>query len=403
MAAASTKLNRTVFDHIPKTAGTSIRTLIATALGESGARSDPARPHHVAIACAGSSRFVHGHLWFYPGEQLAPGWYYATLLRDPIDRFLSQYFFHRQLREQVLSGAIRDIVVSAAVHQDLECYLDDAREDIRRSYMNVQACHFAARVCERPHELDAHTLFEAAVASLEDYDLVGTYADLPEFVTVYCRALELPTQNLPRLNVTSDRKHERDLTKFVAKKLRATNGVDYMILDWARRRFVCQAADSRTASPKRGAGSEETKRGVSFGTREIEILDVECGIFDTAPTAPSRKRARLRLLCRSAIVEHDLTMGLGVRNVDGDTVLASNTKILGVPLAISSPRDFLVEAEFTPDFPAGDYQVTVALHKGVTHIEHCYHWIDGAAHFRVGPGRCSDDDPCATNLTIALR
>jgi hypothetical protein len=84
--------SRLIFDHIPKTAGVSIVTALSDVFGEGGALVPYISPHHIAIASAGPRRFLAGHLWFYPSESLAEGWFYATLLRDPVDRFLSQFF-----------------------------------------------------------------------------------------------------------------------------------------------------------------------------------------------------------------------------------------------------------------------------------------------------------------------
>jgi len=89
-------------------------------------------------------------LWFAPGESLAQGWYYCTLLRDPVERFISQYWFNRNAAMQ--SGADaqnqhlqKDPQVLAAHHCNLEEYLRLQATAIVRSYTNVQSAHFAQR------------------------------------------------------------------------------------------------------------------------------------------------------------------------------------------------------------------------------------------------------------------
>src|SRR5665213_3542489 len=89
---------RTIFDHLPKTAGTSVRAALSNALEDSGDLVETPCPHHIALREGSARRYIAAHLWFYPGEMLAHDWYYATVVRDPIDRFVSQYYFYRSHR-----------------------------------------------------------------------------------------------------------------------------------------------------------------------------------------------------------------------------------------------------------------------------------------------------------------
>jgi hypothetical protein len=389
---------RTVFDHIPKTGGTSIAAVIAEAMGETARLPESTYPHHVIIGAAGPRRFISAHIWFYAGENLVSGWYYATLLRDPVDRFLSQYHFQRQHRELVLSGAIDEVVTVAAVHQDLGTYLDDTSSDIRRSYTNIQACHFAARLCERPHELSESQLLEAALTSLEDYDLVGVYNEIQGFADSYCRALGRPERALPRLNLTRERSFEPELSPGIREKLRAANAVDFALLDWAHKRFCGRRAASCNAFTRSSKNRVAAAKGVNIGTREIEILAAECRTIE-ADTVPPCPLMSVRLTCRSKIFERDLTVGVAIRDCDGNTVGGANTRTLKIPVVIPVPQDFLVHIGFNPAFPAGDYSVTFALHKGNTHLDRCYHWFDDAVQFSVAPGRDGDGD---IGITIAV-
>src|SRR5438876_863058 len=116
---------RTIFDHIPRTGGTSVKLALAAALGECVDVSEVTCPHHAAVTIARDRRAIGSHLWFYPGESLAPGFLYATILREPVQRFLSQYAFYRMHRAHVRDGRIAEPDVVAAVDGDLEAYLRD--------------------------------------------------------------------------------------------------------------------------------------------------------------------------------------------------------------------------------------------------------------------------------------
>jgi hypothetical protein len=368
---------RTVFDHIPKTAGTSVRAALATALGEPVDVSETTSPHRVAVSLSGERRCIASHLWFYPGETLAPGWYYATLLRDPVDRFLSQYFFYRGHQTEVWRGTMTDPQVVAAVQLDLEQYVADSA--VRRSYTNVQAIHFAWRMCDAPEDLDDVRLLDAAIASLEDYDLVGVFADVPAFLDEYCDALTAPRQTLPWLNVTAGRPHVADVPPFVNEHLRASNTVDTVLHEWAHQRFADRQRPRRANSRTRAIAPP-----ANFGSRQIEILSSHCeGEASGSGVVPKGERVMVRVCCRASVAAAALTAGIAVRDRQGVLVYATNSRLLGIPLTLSGPQTFELSFGLPVPLEVGEYRVTLALHKGLSHLEGCYHWLENAASFVV--------------------
>ncbi len=388
-------MTKTIFDHVPKTAGTSIKEALAAAIGERGELPETSYPHHVLVAAAGARRFIGSHIWFFPGDKLAADWYYCTLLRDPVDRFLSQYYFHRAMRAEVLEGSMTDPVVIAAVNHKLEDYLADDSGDVRRSYMNMQAAHFARRVCDAPELLDEAKLLDAAVSSLEEYDLVGVFSDSQGFVDAYCQDLALPRQSLPVLNVTRDRKQAGDIPTSLIQHVRASNRVDLALYDWAQRRFLRQR--DNIARSVHGSGrrneitgnrarhcDQEKDSAVNFGSRQIELMTAYClGRQSASATIHAGETVTVQLSCHAFAAEEDLTVGIGVRDSSGVTVCSSNTKILGIRMAVQADKSLQLAISFEAWLPAGEYRVTLALHKGITHLDGCYHWVENATRFTV--------------------
>lgn len=381
---------------MPKTAGTSVKAALATALGEPADLPETTCPHHVAIRLAGVRRCISAHMWFYPGETLAPGWYYATVLRDPVDRFLSQYFFYRGHQEEVRRGTITDPDVVAAVHLGLEDYLADSAA--RRSCTNVQATHFAWRMCDAPEDLDDVSLLDAAIASLEDYDLVGVFADVPGFVDVYCDALSVPRQTMPRLNVTAARSDVTDVSPFVIERLRASNAVDAAVYAWAHQRF---RRFTRRCSGPAAKRARSVASPANFGNRRIEILSSHCeGTASGSPRVGLGERVVVRLSCRASVATDALTAGVAVRDAHSVLVYATNSRLLGVPLTVSGPQTFEFSFVFMPPREVGEYRVTLALHEGLSHQEGCYHWMENATSFVIRTARTerSHQDPPVGDL-----
>jgi Wzt-like putative exopolysaccharide export protein len=380
----ATASSRTVFDHIPKTAGTSVRAALATALGEPLDVEEVTCPHRVAVSQAGERRCIASHMWFCPGETLAPGWYYATLLREPVERFLSQYFFYRGHRTEVWRGTMTDPLVVAAAKFDLEHYLADPA--LRRSYTNVQAIHFAWRMCDAPEDLDDARLLDAAVASLEDYDLVGVFADVPGFLDAYCDGLSASRQTMPRLNVTAKRARVADVPPLMIGHLQASNTVDTALYEWARQRF----ADRRRPRPAAGR-ARAIAPPANFGDRLIEILSSRCeGAASGSAVVQTEERVVVTASCRALVAADALTAGIAVRDQSGALVYATNSRLLGIPLTLPGPQTFELSFVLPLPLPVGEYRVTLALHKGLSHLEGCYHWLENAASFVVRaacPGR----------------
>jgi hypothetical protein len=391
---------RTIFDHIPKTAGTSVKEAMAAAVGERGELAEEGcYPHHTAVARAGQHRFLASHFWFYAGETLAADWYYSTLLRDPLDRFFSQYYFHRQLCEQVTQGMIIDPVVIAAVHQEMEVYLQNNRPDVKRSYTNSQAFHFASRVCHKPDELDDRQLLDAAIASIEEYDLVGVYTDMQGFIDLYCRDLNLPQQALPQLNVTRHRKTPQDFPPAIIEKLRACNAVDNALYGWAKARFEQHRDKGIIVSTLRRRDTSDIDDALNFGSRDIEILSTTfLGKDGAGSPVAQNDTVEVRFACRATVAEPDLNVGIAVRDSQGNNVCATNSRILGEPIVVSGAQLFSLSVLFDACLAAGDYQVTIVMCKGFSHLEGCYHWLENAVQFSV----FGEETSATKDLTIRI-
>lgn len=392
----STK-TRLIFDHLPKTAGTSIVAAFSSAFGESADLAGVSNMHFQTVRSAGSRRLLAGHLWFAPGETLADGWYYCTLLRDPIDRFLSQYWFYRAFARQLPrdpDGGILspDLQVRAAGTLELEEFLEQDDPRIKRSFTNVQAVHFAQRVCNDPQILAGKAMLDAAIEALEEYDLVGAFEDLQGFVDAACRDLGLESVELPRLNVTPERRRPVDTPKHLLRQLRLANEVDLDLYDWARKRFFEKKyapamARERTASSTHRvphASRVVAPQTLEFGTRELEILSVRCAGEQSGTSAIlSGELLHVALECEAKIPIDDYTIGIAVRDGRGQLIYGVNSRLLGLRLSIAHREVFRKDLVLQVRLFVGEYWVSVALHKGETHVDGCYHWVENAASFAV--------------------
>jgi hypothetical protein len=381
--------SRLVFDHIPKTAGTSISSALERMFGQSPGLPEYFNSHLHVISAAGTRRVLGGHLWFTPHEPLAPGWYYCTLLRDPIDRFLSQYWFYRSQGQKwaAQSGGLphEDPQVQAAADLDLEQFLASSDSRIRLAFQNVQAVHFARRLTSAPNVLSPDSLFKAAVASLEEYDLVGTFDDLQGFLDAISQDIGLARVELPRLNVTENRRQERETPEHLIAVMREANGVDLKLYEWARERFAARPRPTAgSAAPAEAASATSEASRFEFGNREALIRTVECrGVQSGSREIKSGENLAIAVEFEARRALEDMTIGIAVRDKQGNLVYGTNTRLMGMAVPVPHAGVFRGEFRLEARLGPGEYGVTIALHRGVSHDEGCYHWLDRASNFEV--------------------
>ena len=369
---------RLVFDHIPKTAGNTIVAALAEAFAVPA--SLLSMPHY---RLPFGEELLAGHLWYFPGEELRDDYLYASAVRHPVDRSLSQFFFHRLVA--ATPDAPADPQLDACRGRSLDDLLRHGTEGELQFLSNVQVRHFARRIVDRPEDLDDDDLFEAAVQSAAEYDVIGTTEDLSSFVAACCDLAERPRPGaLPRLNVGE----REEVSSFARANLAHLNGADIRLWEWAR----------QPRPPGRSRrGSSRPSGTADFGTREIEVTDVH--VHDRRNRLGRRSggiAVEVSLLARRTI--DDLAIGVELRSDDLD--FGANTRLLGRRISIDRPGRYRATFEWPGPVGAGRYTITAALHRGWDHHDGCYHWREPAGH-HVVKGR-TGSGPTPSDVTFAL-
>lgn len=286
-----------------------------------------------------------------------------------------------------MAGGAMGPIVAAATQKNLLEYLHDPNPEIQNNHTNWQARYFASRLCANLRGLNDDQLLRTAICSLEEYNLVGIYDNLQEFFEKYCEDLGIAATELPKLNVTK----ENTLVPKIPAELRdmvlARNRVDSALYEWAANRFAGNRRAQRrapTAWSDRVSGAEAP---LSFGDRQIEMLAVRMGGFGLmSPSVEPGATVKVSVACHATIIEPDLTIGYAIQNAEGHAIAGSNTRIVGVKVGVLQEGDFDIEMDFPAPENTGEYTITLALHKGLTHLDGCYHWWEHAARLSVKRG-----------------
>jgi hypothetical protein len=367
---------RLIFDHVPKTAGVSAGTALARSFGE---EPRVLQLPHFKLPFDGPDDLIAGHFWFYRGEPLHGDWLYATLLREPIERAVSHFFFVRLVAET--PDAPDDPQIGRFRGRDFDELLRRSDPADLDHLTNVQARHFAARVVDQPEALDDDELFAAAVEAISEYDIVGLTDDVTGFVDRCCVASGRPR---PESVETLNAREGEPLSDDIRQRVAEFNRADLRLWDWARARGPIDVPRRRPSGPPPG-------RPVDFGTREVEIEAARCRVGADAP-----RTLVVEVDLASHIAVDDLTVGVEVS--DGRHEMGTNTRQQDLALSMR-PGDRMSLSFEWEGAVAGSYRVAVAAHRGPDHSHGCFEWIDPAVTADVAePPAAESPSPDADGL-----
>lgn len=270
-------MDRYVFLHVPKTAGSSLISIFRTILGpEEVGPNIAARFDEIDPADFARYRMVVGHLRYdqlrhFPGRRL------LTFLRDPVDVIVSKYFYYRRIPD----GAAEFFEPHVRLCRELPLpeFLQHAGR--LKAFFNDAVWRFAGLGRHGPFtpESDALALARERLASC---DFVGIYEELADSVDLMSYTFGWPhIDGIPRENATSGRKPLRDIDPGTIRKIAEANALDAELY-----RFGCALFEQRKREAWKtvlsGAGGprpapkmpEALARDGRCGTGEARILRV---------------------------------------------------------------------------------------------------------------------------------
>jgi hypothetical protein len=212
-----------VFVHIPKCAGSSFRQVLKRWFGPEVLfidTHDPAELRRAVEARAAPPEAIAGHTPFglLDGLPLSPG--YVTLVRHPLDRFVSVWRHARRTPEDPLH---------AAAGLDLEAFYDFTLADARARRRTVAVqCQF----------IGAARTFEAARQAIDSsYVLAAPIERYPEFVEACAARWGQPARIPPPRNVSQDPPIPDEVRQRLLPRIAEDHREDLALYEHVRARF----------------------------------------------------------------------------------------------------------------------------------------------------------------------
>lgn len=399
-------MNKYYFLHIPKTAGTSLFTLFRSILGEE-------QVYQVRDVNIGKQRadaiqsfaLVGGHLT-YDQMQLyfERDRYRFTFLRDPVERFLSMYYYYRSVEE-----VTRDLTVRMAKTLDLVAYLDWLSDSDEYQHLrNAQTWYLNGGLKTKMSLAERLDLAKENLVSLDFVGITEHMADSLDFLCLDCRWPSV--ERIPRDNVTTRRPKMEDINGDIVQRIREISNLDMELYAYGlnlyekqKRQLLRECLERQIWEVQAEAGNlsqsqppvqrserrsattlENSREDDDFGTREIEILEVNVsGRESSCQIISSGEEALIRIIFKSHINEDNLTAGISIKDDFGQIIFGTNSHHMADCLSVHKGQVVSLVFRAIMDLGEGFYHLTVALHTGGSHLETCYHWKERACDFIV--------------------
>ena len=203
---------RIIHIYIPKTAGTALRTAFERAY-KNEMRSFPHRDERrYAEIDPNEYDFYSGHIGFKTASEI--GGDIIAVFRNPVDRFVSVYYFWRQL---YANGVEQSRNTAMAAKYDLDQFVLIRDEPFLIEEFNNRITWQVAYGSSLPLRLELRSqgktedeIFRTAVDNVESFAVVGTQERIGEFRDRLKQRYGVDLQ-IERTNVTQNKAEKRDL------------------------------------------------------------------------------------------------------------------------------------------------------------------------------------------------
>jgi hypothetical protein len=385
-----------LFHHIVKAGGTSLVKLFERVLGPKNVFHATGQYLYTPPTILADYRMVTGHFRFTRGPFQDHSRQYLTVLRDPLDRILSAYYYYRSRPD----GIQHEQILLAKQHT-FEKFIELPHPSVRILVDNHQTFSFGL-ADSRTYGLKGIRVLRAAIEVLDSYDFVGVYEHFPQSVAALCRQMGWSAvKRIPHLNKTTERGSVKDLSRETRDKLLSMNGMDHELYQYFKKKFVSwfpvesqpdsvqEASGAQPAPPSLIADVASTIRLGSFppgglGSREMEILAVNImGERSMCGAVKAGEYACLTVSFESHVASEDVNFSVYIWDEIGQLAFAYRSGVTGRSWQVVPGGIYTANFRMKMNLGMGRYVVDAAIHRGDDYQDHCAHYLANACRIEV--------------------
>ncbi|MBX9594599.1 MAG: sulfotransferase domain-containing protein [Roseomonas sp.] len=245
---------RVVHIHIPKTAGTALRLAFEKKFQPAGLKVAPHLTEENAQAHMPEDyAFFSGHIGYPTAQRI--GGRILTVLRNPVDRIVSTYYFWRELYAKGIERAVKNRL---AAQYSLEQFLSITDEPQlfeefanRMTWQLTHGSSLGQRRAAREAGVTDDALLAAAMANLDSFAVVGIQENMGQFLADLKATFDVDLP-LERANVTEER---ADLAELPASVFRAA--YEWAYLDIQLYMYACGPYQAQAKARAEKAAAED--------------------------------------------------------------------------------------------------------------------------------------------------
>jgi len=239
---------RIVHLHIPKTAGTAFRSAFEKASGGKLRVCPHFNEHHVADVDPSQFDFFSGHFGFKAAVEL--GGQIITVVRNPVDRFVSLYYFWRRLNEKGIEKSQRTTLANKYPLSEF-VKIRDEPSLLAALYntMTWQIAYGTSLAQRRELRMKGKTdddVVKLALANLATFSLVGVQEKLESFGEAMAKKFSV-TLEIKKVNVAAARPVVEDIGTATINAIRDWSFMDLQLYEHVVKLTSTSASERKSA------------------------------------------------------------------------------------------------------------------------------------------------------------